>query len=677
MKKALGAAAVSALLWAAGGTALAQPKIPTIEQLAAFPRMSSFTVSPDGKHMAALEARGEDRVILVWETADLKKKPTVIGSKAMKIQAVQFVKNDVLAVSLWQPYDLKTLSTVKTFISKLMITDLEGKSWREPLVQPRAKSENEELEQALSNPGVLDVLPNDPDDIIVVNNTGANSGDVYRVNVHTGRAERIQRADEKTAGYITDLEGVLRARSRGGTDGTGAFISSEVRNAKGEWEEIARTYAKDREIFTFVGFSKDPNIAYILSNRGRDKAAIYEYDIAARKLGSLAFEHKFFDAAGVQTWPIKDEHFGETVSFHYEGPRSDQVIQSDRIAALAKGLDQALEVKATPITFVDPATGAKANTTYPVARYTRLESYSNDLNTVVAWVGGPTDPGAYYLLKNKSELSLLSRPHPDIDPAALGEKTLVYYKARDGLDIPAFLTKPPKALYGDGPWPTVVMPHGGPWARDHLDWDWSMWPQLLASRGYAVLQPQYRATADGWGKTLWMAGDREWGGKMQDDKDDGAKWLIDQKVAQPGRIAMFGFSYGGYAAMDAAVRPNGIYKCAIAGAGVSDIKRIWARFYTNPYYRDAQGSTVKGVSPLDFADKITIPIMVYHGVRDQTVPIEQSEWFVKKAKAAGKDVEYHAFTDYSHGAAWTRDLFGQQLKIIEDYFKTGCGGSGL
>ncbi len=657
---------------------MAQPKVPTIEQLAAFPRMDGFTVSPDGKHMAALEAHGEDRVILVWDLTDLGKKPNVLSVKAVKIQAVQFLKNDVLAVSLWKPFDIKHPGgTIKEFAHKLMLTDLEGKNWRDPMNLPRPKNSDEEIEQARSSPDVLDTLPNDPDHFILAFNRGLTSGDIFKVEVRTGRAERIQRADEKTAGYVTDLEGNLRARARNGTDGTGAFVSTEIRNAKGDWEEIAKSYGKDREIFAFVGFSKDPNIAFILSNRGRDKAAIYEYDIAARKLGALAFEHKFFDAGGVQTWRVKDEHFGEIIGFAYEGPRSDQVLQSDRIAGLKAALDQALQVKPTPITFIDPATGAKGNTTYPISRYTRIVDYSNDLNTVVAWVGGPNDPGAYYLLKNKKELSLLSKPHPDLDPAALGSSTLVYYKARDGLDIPAFLTTPSKALYGEGPWPTVILPHGGPWARDHLEWDWSMWPQMLASRGYAVLQPQYRATADGWGKKLWMAGDREWGGKMQDDKDDGAKWLIDTKVAKPGHIAMFGFSYGGYAAMDAAVRPNGIYKCAIAGAGVSDIGKIWKDFYSNANFRDAQEPTVRGVSPLDYADKISIPIMVYHGVRDRTVPIEQSEWFVRKAKAAGKDVEYHEFVDYAHGPAWTRELFGQQLKIIDDYFKTGCGGSGL
>ena len=209
-----------------------------------------------------------------------------------------------------------------------------------------------------------------------------------------------------------------------------------------------------------------------------------------------------------------------------------------------------------------------------------------------------------------------------------------------------------------------------------MNFDGSMWTTLMTSRCKAVLRPQFRGSA-GWGRKLWMAGDAEWGQKMQDDKDDGAKWLIDQNVAKPGHIAMFGFSYGGYSAFAAAVRPEGMYKCAIAGAGVSDIKKIWSRFYTNPFFRQAQAPTVDGLNPLDHADKIKIPLMVYHGDRDQTVPIEQSEWFVSKAKASGQPVEYHAIADYAHGAAWTRSIMGDQLRIIDTYLASGCGGAGL
>jgi dipeptidyl aminopeptidase/acylaminoacyl peptidase len=140
---------------------------------------------------------------------------------------------------------------------------------------------------------------------------------------------------------------------------------------------------------------------------------------------------------------------------------------------------------------------------------------------------------------------------------------------------------------------------------------------------------------------------------------------------------MFGFSYGGYAAFAASVRPNGLYKCAIAGAGVSDIVKIWSKFYTNAFFRERQAPTVKGLSPLDKAENIQIPIMIYHGDRDQTVPIEQSEWFAERAPKSGQKVEYHRIADYAHGPAWTRQIMGNQLQLIEDYLLKGCGGSGL
>ena len=242
--------------------------------------------------------------------------------------------------------------------------------------------------------------------------------------------------------------------------------------------------------------------------------------------------------------------------------------------------------------------------------------------------------------------------------------------------IPAFLTRPDVGLCGPGPWRSVVHPHGGPWARDGMTFDGFMWLPLMSSRCMAVLRPQYRGS-DGWGRKLWVAGDAEWGQKMQDDKDDGAKWMIDNKIAIPGRIAMFGFSYGGYAAMTAAIRPNGFYKCAIAGAGVSNIKQIWAKFYTNPFFRDRQAPSVKGLNPVEHAKDIQIPIMVYQGERDQTVPVEQSEWYVAQAKKSNQKVEYHLLPDFAHGPYWTVDINRQQLQLLDDYFNKGCGGSGL
>jgi dipeptidyl aminopeptidase/acylaminoacyl peptidase len=287
-------------------------------------------------------------------------------------------------------------------------------------------------------------------------------------------------------------------------------------------------------------------------------------------------------------------------------------------------------------------------------------------------VEAPNETPVYYLLRD-GKMNMLSRTWPQVDPAALGTSRLVYYKARDGLDIPAYLHTPSTALCGPGPWPAVLLPHGGPWARDDLDFDRFMWVPMLNTRCRAVLQPQYRGSSD-WGRHLWVAGDAEWGQKMQDDKDDGARWLIEQRVAIPGRIALFGFSYGGYAAFAASIRPNGLYKCAIAGAGVADIKKIWARFYENAYFRDNQESSIRGLNPVDHASEVSIPIYVFSGDRDQTVPIHQSEMFVAKAKSGSKLVTYREFKDFAHGPSWTRANYAEVLRSIDDYLSKGCAG---
>ncbi len=648
-------------------------KIPTLDELAKNPKFSSFTVSPNGKYFAAIEKNGEKTQILVWETDNLSKAPNVIGTAVMKFTYVSFIKDGVLVVGAYQPFDYRFDSVIKTFIGKTLITDINGSKWLDPLPLPTPKSNTDAIEQAGSSASILDSLVNDPDHVLMVNNYGVDSGDIYKVNIRNGKAEKIQRATEKTAGYQTDLEGNIRARSRGDVDSTGAYFALEFKNDKGEWEEHLRTYSKDREQGSIIGFSKDPNIAYLATNRGRDKIGIYEYNIKEKKIGSEIFAHTFFDAIGVRQERLHGPNFGAILGFEYAGPREAEEIVDKEQIELDLIIRKALKIEKDKIKFVDPDTGNYANTEFDVDNYYDIVARSYDRNVIIIEVAGPKQPPVYYLLKNKKQLMLLGRARPEIDSKSLGTEELVYYKARDGLDIPAFLHKPNPEIYGKGPYPTIIHPHGGPWARDHMDWDWSNWTQLLTSRGYAVLQPQYRATADGWGKKLWLAGDKEWGGKMQDDKDDGANWLVSQGIADKNKIAMFGFSYGGYASMVASIRPNGIYKCAIAGAGVSNIDTIWAKFYQNPYFREAQAPTVKGMSPELFVDKISIPILVYHGERDQTVPIEQSLKFVNKAKKLGKPIKYLQIADYAHGPAWTEGVRKTELTAIEDFLNNDCG----
>jgi dipeptidyl aminopeptidase/acylaminoacyl peptidase len=674
--------AIAVAVGLAAGAAQAKPRVPSIEQLAAYPRMSSFTISPDGKHLAALEGRGEDRVILVWKSDALDKPPTAIGSSQMKITGVQFIKNDLLAVTMFQRHDTRLDKLTKQFISKLFITDLAGKDWKEPMPQGRAMSRAEEMAQALSNPGVLDTLPADPDHILVVSDERSTSGDVFKVNVRTYRAERIQRSDDKIAGYITDLDGNLRARTRADVDGTGAYIAAEILEpGTGKWAEHFRSYVKARDVVQIVGFAKDPNTAFLLTNVGLDKAVIYEYDIATRTRKEILFKHRFFDATRVLINRFKnagDIPFGEILGIGFDGPRGggiDVLWTSPRTQSLEKAVRDALGIRSQKLGVVDPATGQRAEIDYDADATFSFSAATPDLSAVVVAVSGPARPPEFHLLRN-GKLMLLSKAYPDIDPASLGSTRLTYYKARDGLDIPAFVTTPDKDLCGAGPWPAVVHPHGGPWARDTLTFDGSMWVPLMASRCFAVLRPQFRGS-QGWGRKLWTSGDAEWGQKMQDDKDDGAKWLIDQGVAQQGRIAMFGFSYGGYAAMVAGIRPEGLYKCAIAGAGVSDLTKIRSSMFQNPYTREAQRDTVNGLNPITRANQVQIPMMVFTGDRDRTVTQDHSDLFVGRARGSGQDIQYHLIKDYAHGPAWTREIMAEQLGYIDDYLRNGCGGSGL
>jgi dienelactone hydrolase len=677
------AALLSPAAKAQAPAANAQPvRVPTIEQLAQFPRMTGFTLSPDGQHLAAIESQGDTRNVLVWKTADMASRPTVIGASNMQIQAVDFVKNDMLQVRMNQPLDLRIGGTLtKTFVNKLLITDLEGKTWKEPLQSSGInRSETDQLVREVSAPVVRSRMLKDPDHIVV---EGADIGarDLFRYNVRTGVATRLMRLSEDDDQVVVDSQGRPRAKRRIGFQGSDIFVATDIRNLEtGAWEEHFRTLVKDREDTIVLGAGSKPGTMIVRSNRGRERAALYEYDVARRQLSEPIFEHRFFEALR----PLRmagdkgddDEAFD---GFRYEGPFGNDVHWlNPEFESLIKGLAQALGIKQVEQTLVDPATGARATTQVLdgvditiVARHAPKDQPA----THVFRVSGANYPPEFYMLRGQ-RLTLLARAHPELDRRALGSTRLVYYAARDGMQIPAYLTMPHPQLCGPGPYSAVVHPHGGPWARDTQDFDFSGWLPLMVSRCHVVLQPQFRGS-DGWGRTLWKAGDAEWGQKMQDDKDDGAQWLAAQKLVDPARVAMFGYSYGGYSAMAAAVRPNGLYKCAIAGAGVSDIEKIWANFYTNPYFRAAQEPTVRGLSPAKQADKIKIPIMVFHGDRDTIVPLIQSDDFVKKARSSGQPVEFHVQVDTSHGPVWRRSEKTRELRLIADYLAKGCGGSGL
>jgi dipeptidyl aminopeptidase/acylaminoacyl peptidase len=289
---------------------------------------------------------------------------------------------------------------------------------------------------------------------------------------------------------------------------------------------------------------------------------------------------------------------------------------------------------------------------------------------------GPRDPGSYYLL-HEGQLQSIGSRQPLLESENLADVEYISYDARDGKPIPAFLTVP----HGEPPFPLVVLPHGGPFVQETVVYD--EWAQMLANNGYMVLQPQYRGSR-GYGKQFYMdafMSGGQGGYEMQDDKDDGAMDLVRRGLVDPERIAMFGWSYGGYAALVAASRDKQIYQCVIAGAAVSDpIMQVnYYRYQLRGTGREEQlRMWDDSISPLDEAAKVNVPLLLIHGSVDQRVPLDHATKYRKLLDKYNKDYKYLELDGADHFSSTL--FYRHQIVLYEtmiDYLKNDCGPGGL
>jgi dipeptidyl aminopeptidase/acylaminoacyl peptidase len=641
------------------------------------PAISNVIVSPDGKHLAGLtSANGADVTISVWSTADLSKPTAVIGTGKVRVIRIRFLKSDRLLVYTNQTF---TDGVDRGHLRRLFVADLEGKEFRPLLDPPRSRSNFEEYVAKLANADLIDSLPQDPRNVIVEDQRLQSWGDILKLDIYTGQTTKLESSSERFFSYQADLTGQLRARQSTDFEDGKVYVAQWFKDpTTGQWSEHYRNYAKNRQNMDVVGFSTDPNIVFVQSTQGRDKAGIYEYDLKQRKITETLFEHKVFEASGILI-DHTPAHLGEILGFAYEGASPTIFWADEKLAALDKGLRAALNIKTFALPWVDPGTDAQVKISASSGADAMIVSRSDDMKTVIVEKSGPRQPPEFYMLTDSGQLTLLGKANPDLDLSLLGDTQLVEYAARDGLMIPAFLTRPSAETFGAGPYPTLIIPHGGPWARDDLSWDPTGWTQYFAARGYAVLQPQFRGSL-GWGGKLWRAGDGEWGQKMQDDNDDGAKWLIVGKVAAPDRIAMFGYSYGGYAALVAAIRPNGLYQCAVSGApgSLASFKR---ETFNNRQLRELQRPTVEGLDAVAHASEAKIPLLIYRGDRDSNDAVstgKEIRGVAADLKAAGKPYRAFEIKDMGHTLdTWTPAMAAQQLVEVESFLTRECGPGGL
>ncbi len=312
----------------------------------------------------------------------------------------------------------------------------------------------------------------------------------------------------------------------------------------------------------------------------------------------------------------------------------------------------------------------------PNAYYVRITSRSRDGDDLTIYNIGPSDPGTYYMIKDQ-KLQVIGSKQPLIENEKLAEVRYIEYEARDGRKVPGFLTVP----HGEGPFPTIIFPHGGPYVAEVVIYDEVT--QMLANNGYLVLQPQYRGS-QGYGLDHWMGafkGASQAGRRMQDDKDDGALHLVKEGLADPDRLAIGGGSYGGYAALVAASRTPQIYQCVIGIAVVSD-----AVMQVN-FARDTlRGAAVESwldlwldaVSPIDEVEKVNVPILIVHGTVDQRTPPINAKKYVKALEKHGKDFKYVSLKDADHFFNTFKYHHWMTLyNSMIDYLKHDCGPGGL
>ena len=665
---------IAALLLFLAGSAAAREPI-SIESLARVPDIQSVSMSADGKNLVALVAapgsNNQENALATWNLDKLDAGSIItpsgdrmkfIAASAMKADRVLVIGRQEWTGQLGGCGEGGAVGATKTFVSKAYMTDATHKKFEEAFADnTRRIGVSEDIQRCLDIAGtasLVNTLPLDPDNVIITQVNGATlSGNYYLYNLRSGETKLLFRSGGRSSpGLFDPRNGELLTRTQLEPIGPGEFEQRIlIRNPKtGEFEVHDNLTRKLTERYTVEITGRDEKTGkfYVLTDLFSDLVQAWMYDPAARKFDDEPLlTHPQFSIGGL-ILGTQPSNFNRVLGYVVDGPRREATYIDPVMHSIHAGLKQA----------------------FPGQSVT-LAGYNDDLSRVLFTTDSEKNPPAYHLLLDRKRVMTLGSQRPSIDPKQIGEQRWVSYPARDGMSIPALLDLPAGWKEADGPLPTIIHPHGGPWARDYGGWDGSGWVPFLTSRGYAVLRPQYRGSSD-LGRKLWLAGDAEWGQKMQDDDDDGAAWLVKQGIADSKRLAIFGYSYGGFAASAAVVRPNSPYQCAIAGAPVTDLTKLGWAWSENRLQRLLQGNTVKGMDPMRNTDKANIPVLLYVGDRDVRTPSFHARGFYDAVK--GKvPAKFELIPDMPHSMPWYYRHHKTTLGLLENFLSKDCGPDGL
>ncbi|NNC63715.1 MAG: S9 family peptidase [Gammaproteobacteria bacterium] len=616
--------------------------------------ISNVSVSPDGKSLALMKipSRDGNPIIEVYDATDLEKEPFRLDADPMEITDFGWASNNDIVFALRQKVRDKIDGFNRgVYEDRLAIVDIE---------KEKIRSFDE------TNPSIVRLLPNKPNKMIISFSEGDDDGPgaklseafrpraYWEFDLKRGSKRLLIRGKIALGNIDFDAEGNPWL-ARGFDIGKGEFVWYWREPGERKWHEMYRQSEDSFESFRVLELDDTkPDHVLVLANNGNDTQGLWSYNYKTR-----TFEEEIYRRADVDVSGLR---------YH-----SNSWAYPDKVVGVAYRKDK------TRIEYfdnVEAATYRQLESVIPYSHSTRINSRSRDGDTMVVYNVGPRDPGTYYLLKDR-EIKTIGSRQPLLESENLADVKYITYDARDGRQIPAYLTVP----HGEGPFPLIVLPHGGPFVQEVVGWD--EWGQMLANNGYMVLQPQYRGSR-GYGKQFYMDAFMEGGQggyKMQDDKDDGAMYLVERGLVDPNRIAMFGWSYGGYAALVAASRTPQIYQCVIAGAAVSD-----PNMQVN-YYRYRLRGTGKdeqlrmwddSISPLEEVDKVNVPMLIIHGDVDQRVPPDHAKKYFRALDKINKPYKAVWLEGADHFSSTL--FYRHQIMLYEsmiDFLQNDCGPDGL
>ncbi len=685
MQRILFALLAAAFAFAAPAGAQQQGARAPIDWFLGYDQFRNATLSPDGSHLAVLrhDDEGDTLLIVNMDTRQARAIQRARTDQSLELSQVWFASNSRVVFRLLQHSRVvadgsrsirrtRRVDDGFTTVSRIYASNLDGTNLT-PLYDGSALAN-------YLDAGVISDLPRDDDHILIIVPTQGGA-ELRRVNVNNAEWERVENGTLFTFNWVVDVNGTPVLRQDSVQNGRGF---SWLRRGPGQrgWTEIARfsgaAAANSGPDFQPVGAATQPGQVFVLARReGQDTSGLYVYDAATGQYTETIQTNPQFDVTDAEL------------------DTANNVLQ----AACWWGYRWTCEAK-------DPAFAARWNAINQVLGdqvNVRLVGRSDDGNRWLIYSDGPQDLGTYYLYNHQAHsLNAIISQRSGINPALLPTQHVVNYTTSDGQQQWGYLWLPPGVTREQARnLPTIVVPHGGPEGRDV--WGYDPFALGFSSQGYAVFQPNFRG-GGGFGRAFVVAGHGQWGGRMQADVADAARHLITSGITDPNRICITGWSYGGYVAMTASFMNADIFKCSVAGAGVSDLRAMlrWVRSgdtgdvqdggggrgansTTYQYWTDAMGSRgeadIDAVSAAQNANRVGMPLLLIHGDEDITVPISQSELMVAAMERAGKPTRLITLEDIDHyasprnGDAW-RTVLTESLAFFNQHIGPGVPPAG-